>query len=66
MLIGAFGEKRIALALCLTGFIVGIPLVAVTVADSRVGIAAAGLYAIAYTLELAISLATFFGAEVEA
>lgn len=26
VLIGAFGEKRIALALCLTGFIVGIPL----------------------------------------
>jgi len=26
VLIGAFGEKRLALALCLTGFIVGIPL----------------------------------------
>jgi Gnt-I system high-affinity gluconate transporter len=26
VLIGAFGDKRIALALCLTGFIVGIPL----------------------------------------
>lgn len=25
-LVGAFGEKRVALALCLTGFIVGIPL----------------------------------------
>ena len=44
-------------------FIVGIPLVAVTVADSRVGVAAAILYAIAYTLELAVSLITFFGAE---
>ncbi len=47
-------------------FIVGIPLVAVTVADSRVGVAAAALYAIAYTLELAISLVTFFGAEAKA
>ena len=44
-------------------FIVGIPLVAVTVADSRVGLAAAILYALAYTLELAVSLVTFFGAE---
>jgi hypothetical protein len=45
-------------------FIVGIPLVAVTVADSRVGVAAVILYALAYTLELAVSLVTFFGAEV--
>ena len=46
-------------------FIVGIPLVAVTVADSRVGVAAVILYALAYTLELAVSLVTFFGAEVK-
>jgi hypothetical protein len=44
-------------------FIVGIPLVAITVADSRVGLAAAIVYVIAYTLELAVSLITFFGAE---
>lgn len=44
-------------------FIVGIPLVAVTVADTSVGLAAAILYAFAYTLELAVSLITFFGAE---
>ena len=47
-------------------FIVGIPLVAITVADSRVGIAAAVLYAFAYTLELAVSLIAFFGAEAKA
>ena len=47
-------------------FIVGIPLVAITVADSRVGLAAASLYAIAYTLELAVSLIAFFGAESKA
>ncbi|MEI7760553.1 MAG: hypothetical protein WCJ67_07225 [Thermoleophilia bacterium] len=47
-------------------FIVGIPLVAVTVADARVGAAAAVLYVLAYTLELAVSLATFFGADSRA
>jgi hypothetical protein len=47
-------------------FIVGIPLVAVTVADSRVGAAAAILYVLAYTLDLAVSLVTFFGAETKA
>jgi hypothetical protein len=46
-------------------FIVGIPLVAVTVADSSVGLAAALLYAFAYTLELAVSLVTFFGSETK-
>jgi hypothetical protein len=44
-------------------FIVGIPLVAVTVADAKVGITAAILYALAYSLELAVSLISFFGAE---
>ena len=47
-------------------FIVGIPLVAATVADSRVGVAAAVLYVLAYTLDLAVSLATFFGADAKA
>jgi hypothetical protein len=46
-------------------FIVGIPLVAVTVADANVGLAAAILYALAYSLELAVSLVTFFGAEAK-
>ncbi len=41
--------------------LVGVPLVAVTVADERVGITAALVYALAYTLELATSLAGFFG-----
>ena len=47
-------------------FIVGIPLVAVTVADARVGLAAALLYALAYTLELAVSLIAYFGSEAKA
>jgi hypothetical protein len=44
-------------------FAVGIPLVAVTVSDAQVGISAALLYALAYSLELAVSLVTFFGSE---
>jgi hypothetical protein len=47
-------------------FAVGIPLVAVTVSDERVGIAAALLYAIAFTLELVVSLLAYFGAEARA
>ena len=46
--------------------IVGIPLVAITVAERAVGIAAALLYALAFTLELAVSSSTFFGAEAKA
>jgi len=44
---------------------VGIPLVVVTVSDESVGIAAALLYAFAFTLELAVSLVTYFGAEAK-
>lgn len=45
---------------------VGIPLVAVTVADENVGLAAALLYALAYTIELCVSLVAYFGAEAKA
>jgi hypothetical protein len=45
---------------------VGIPLVVVTVSDESVGIAAALLYAFAFTLELAVSLVSYFGAEAKA
>jgi len=45
---------------------IGIPLVAVTVTDERVGIAAATLYAFAFTVELAVSLVTYFGSEARA
>jgi hypothetical protein len=45
---------------------VGIPLVAVTVADESVGIAAATVYALAFTVELAVSLVTYFDAEARA
>lgn len=45
---------------------VGIPLVAVTATDERVGLAAALLYALAFTFELALGLVAFFGSEAQA
>ena len=48
------------------GLLVGIPLIAVTVADERVGIAAAAVYALAFTIELAVGLAAYFGGEAKA
>jgi hypothetical protein len=46
--------------------LVGIPLVAVTVANESVGIAAAILYALAFTVELAVGLTAYFGGEARA
>ena len=48
------------------GLLVGIPLVIVTVSDETVGIAAAAVYAIAFTVELAVGLASYFGGEARA
>jgi peptidoglycan/LPS O-acetylase OafA/YrhL len=48
------------------GLLVGIPLVAVTVADEGVGIAAAIVYALAFTVELLVGLAAYFGGEAKA
>jgi hypothetical protein len=40
--------------------LVGIPLVAVTVASQDVGVSAAIVYALAFTVELAVGLVTYF------
>jgi hypothetical protein len=48
------------------GLLVGIPLIAVTVSDERVGIAAAAVYALAFTVELAVGLASYFAGEAKA
>jgi hypothetical protein len=40
---------------------VGVPLVAITVADQEVGLAAALVYAAAFTVELAVGLVLYFG-----
>lgn len=45
---------------------VGVPLVAITVADERVGLAAALVYVVAYSIELAVSLVVYFAAEARA
>jgi peptidoglycan/LPS O-acetylase OafA/YrhL len=46
--------------------LVGIPLVAVTVANEDVGVSAAIVYALAFTVELAVGLVTYFGGEARA
>jgi peptidoglycan/LPS O-acetylase OafA/YrhL len=46
--------------------LVGVPLVAVTVSNESVGLAAALLYALAFTIELAVGLVTYFGSEAGA
>lgn len=47
-------------------FLVGVPLVAITVADERLGITAALVYALAYTAELAVGVVTYFAGEARA
>ena len=42
---------------------VGVVLIAVAASDARLGLAAALLYAFAYTVELVVSLAAYFGQE---
>ena len=46
--------------------LVGIPLVVATVSNEAVGIAAALLYAVAFTVELLVGLAAYFGGEAKA
>ena len=46
--------------------LVGIVLVIVTVSNESVGLAAALLYAMAFTVELGVGLATYFGDEAKA
>lgn len=48
------------------GLLVGVPLVAMTIADQSVGLAAALVYALAYTVELLVGLATYFSGEARA
>ena len=46
--------------------LVGVVLVIVTVSNETVGLAAAILYAIAFTVELGVGVATYFGGEAKA
>jgi len=47
-------------------FLVGVPLLVVAVTNEAVGIAAAALYALAFTVELVVGLALYFGGEAKA
>lgn len=46
--------------------LVGVVLVIVTVSNEAVGVAAALLYAVAFTVELGVGLAAYFGGEAKA
>lgn len=46
-------------------FLVGVPLVAITVADERLGLTAAIVYALAYTVELAVGILSYFSGEAK-
>jgi hypothetical protein len=48
------------------GLLVGVVLVIVTVSNETVGLTAAILYALAFTAELGVGLATYFGGEPKA
>jgi hypothetical protein len=53
----------VAIAMSFRGIGVMVVLLAVTVANRSIGISAVALYALAYSLTLAISLAEYFGSE---
>jgi hypothetical protein len=43
--------------------VVMVVVIAVAASDAGLGLAAAGVYALGYTIELALSLMTYFGGE---
>ncbi len=53
----------VGIGMTLRSIAVGVVLIAVVASDARLGLSAAVLYALAYTLELGVSLATYFGQE---
>ena len=53
----------VGIGMTLRSVAVGVVLIAVAATDARLGLSAALLYAIAYTLELGVALATYFGQE---
>lgn len=55
----------VAVAMSFRGIGVMVALLAVTVANKHVGVAAVAVYALAYTLSLAISLVEYFSGETK-
>jgi hypothetical protein len=64
-----FGADKLAasgvvgIGMTLRSVAVGVVLIAVAATDARLGLSAAVLYALAYTLELTVSLLAYFGQE---
>ena len=63
---GDLGAGVAGVGMTFRAIAVGVPLVAVTVANPEVGITAAVVYALAFTLELAVGLVAYFGSEARA
>ena len=57
------GSAVVGLAMIFRSLAVGIALVLVAVSDKRVALAAALIYLLAFTVELALSLLSYFSAE---
>jgi hypothetical protein len=57
------GSSVVAIGRMVRTITAGVVLVVVTVANQRVGVSAAAVYAIAYSIEFATSLATYYGRE---
>jgi hypothetical protein len=53
----------VGIGMTLRSVAVGVVLIAVAASDARLGVTAAVLYALAYTLELAVGLVGYFGQE---
>jgi hypothetical protein len=53
----------VGIGMTLRALAIGVVLIAVAASDARLGLSAALLYAFAYTIELALALATYFGQE---
>ena len=53
----------VGIGMTLRSVAVGVVLIAVAATDARLGLSAAILYALAYTLELTVSLLAYFGQE---
>jgi hypothetical protein len=59
----AGASAAVGLGMIFRSLVVGVALVLVAVSDKRVAIAAALLYLLAFTIELALSLLSYFSAE---
>ena len=59
------GSSVVAMGRMVRTITAGVVLVVVVVANQQVGVAAAAVYAIAYSVEFATSLATYYGGEAK-